>query len=367
MKQLKNLLSSLVSISAPSGYEQSIISYLKSKIVVYSNLNIEEDVLGNLIVTKEGKRNKTIMLVAHCDEIGFAVKYIDEQGFIRYTPIGGVDISLIRGKSVSITHNDTVIQGVVGAMPIHLSHQDKNAKGTDAKDSWIDIGAKCKEEALTLVSVGDPITFSAYYAELNNHLASTKSVDNRVGVAILLSVIQEINELDTENRLVFVFSVQEEIGLRGVIAAGYTVCPDISIVIDVTHATDYPTIDQNTCGDIRVGEGPVIPIGANFNMHLQNILKSIAEKKRIPYQIESIPNCSGTDASELQLLRGGCLSSSLSIPCRYMHTPVETFSYMDVKYAIDILVDFILHGSIIPSGGCKKINNDRQCQPYLEC
>lgn len=340
MDTVKDILSSLTSISAPSGYEMPIVQFLKDKLSIYSNLRIDEDVLGNLIVTKKGKTDKNIMLVAHCDEIGFAIKYIDEQGFVRFTPIGGVDVSLLKGQVVNILHCDTIIQGVVGAKPIHLSRNEKNNRGFDVSDMWIDIGAEDKETAMKLVSVGDPITFTTNYIELKNDFIAAKSIDNRSGVAVLLSIIERIHNVDTSNNIVVVFSVQEEIGLRGVITAGYNIHPDVSIVVDVTHATDYPSINKNACGEIRLGAGPVIPIGANFSMEIQNILRNIAKSNNIQFQIESLPGFSGTDAAELQLQHGGCLLGTISIPCRYMHSPIEISSYNDITHAIEILGEY---------------------------
>ena len=340
---IKDILEELTAISAPSGYESPIINYLKNKVSQYSNLIIDEDVLGNLIITKRGKTDETIMFVAHCDEIGFAVKYIDEQGFIRFSAIGGVDISLVKGQIVNIVHNEQIIKGIVGVRPVHLSRNEKNNKGLDISDLWIDIGAKSKEDAMNLVSIGDSITFNSQFLELNNSLVSSKALDNRVGVAILLSVISRICMLEPNKNLVFVFSVQEEIGLRGAITAGYNINPSISIVVDVTHATDCPTINRNAYGDIHLGNGPVIPIGANFSNQIQNELKLIAEKEKIQYQVESLPSYSGTDAAELQLLRGGCRSGLLSIPCRYMHSPVEVCSYYDLLCAIEIILNFCIY------------------------
>lgn len=341
MKSVHEVLSLLVSISAPSGYEIPIISFLKSQVSAFPNLLIEEDVLGNLIVKKKGTSNRTIMLVAHCDEIGLTVKYIDEQGFISFTPIGGVDATLLKGKVVEIRHGVKSVKGVIGARPIHMSRTAKEIKNIDFSDLWIDIGAKNKEDAINLVSIGDPISFEVNYTELSNDLVVSKGLDNRSGVAVLLHIMKSIYDVNLDNNIVFVFSVQEELGLRGVITAGYYVNPDIAIVIDVTHATDYPTINRNIYGDIHLGDGPVIPIGANFSMQIQNKLKSIAEKKGIPYQLDAIPGYSGTDAAELQLQRGGCLSGLVSIPCRYMHTPTEIISSNDIAFTAAILLDFI--------------------------
>lgn len=192
------------------------------------------------------------------------------------------------------------------------------------------------------VSIGDPITFKPHYNELSNNIFSTKSIDNRVGVAILLTLIDRLHNADTVDNIHFVFSVQEEVGLRGVTTAGYNIHPNIGIAIDVTHATDYPTINKNAYGEIKLGKGPSIPVGPNFSSLIQNKLRDIAIQNHISYQVESISGFSGTDVAELQLLRGGCKSGLLSIPCRYMHTPVEMASYDDVFSSVEILCRFCI-------------------------
>ena len=340
MFDIKNILKGLCSISSPSGYEMNITSFLRSYLSCYDNIIITEDHIGNIIVEKKGNCNtSSIMLVAHCDEIGFAVKYIDESGFIHFSPLGGIDLSILRGRDVVIKHKEQTVCGVIGARPVSLSKNNKS-KDIDISDLWIDIGASSKSEVMNAISIGDPITFKPHFNELSNNIFSSKSIDNRVGVAILMSLIDRLHNANTRDSLFFVFSVQEEVGLRGVITAGYNIHPSIGIAIDVTHATDYPTINKNAFGEIKLGKGPSIPIGPNFNGSVQRQLRAIAERKQITYQVESISGFSGTDVAELQLLRGGCQSGLLSIPCRYMHTPTEMASYDDVLSAIEILFEF---------------------------
>lgn len=339
MFDIKNVIKDLCSISSPSGYEMNITSFLKCYLSRYDNIIITEDCIGNIIVEKKGDCNTNVMLVAHCDEIGFAVKYIDESGYIHFSPLGGIDPSIVRGRDVVIKHQEHTVCGVIGARPLSLSKNNKS-KDIDISDLWIDIGACSKTEALNAVSIGDPITFKPHFNELSNNIFSSKSIDNRVGVAILISLIDRLHNADTKTNLFFVFSVQEEVGLRGVITAGYNIHPNIGIAIDVTHATDYPTINKNAFGEIKIGGGPSIPVGPNFCSLVQNKLRDIAAQNNIAYQVESISGFSGTDVAELQLLRGGCKSGLLSIPCRYMHTPIETASYDDVLSAIEILFEF---------------------------
>ena len=339
MFDIKNVIKDLCSISSPSGYEMNITSFLKCYLSRYDNIIITEDCIGNIIVEKKGNCNTVVMLVAHCDEIGFAVKYIDESGYIHFSPLGGIDPSIVRGRDVVIKHQEHTVCGVIGARPLFLSKNNKS-KDIDISDLWIDIGACSKTEALNIVSIGDPITFKPHFNELSNNIFSSKCIDNRVGVAILISLIDRLQNINTRASLFFVFSVQEEVGFRGVITAGYNIHPNIGIAIDVTHATDYPTINKNAFGEIKLGKGPSIPVGPNFSSLVQNKLRDIATQNHIGYQVESISGFSGTDVAELQLLRGGCKSGLLSIPCRYMHTPIETASYDDVLSAIEILFEF---------------------------
>lgn len=344
---MKKLIKELCSASFVSGCEVSdknnvLLKYLKSH-----NIPYEIDAIGNILFQKTGKGEKVLMLVAHYDEIGFSVKYIDDNGYIYFSPVGGIDVSILHGQKVVIKHNGSFVNGVIGVKPIHMRDSGRNRHNEiDISDLWIDIGVTDKEIVENLISVGDQISFSSNYTDLNNDVFTSKSIDNRVGVATLLSVYKKIKNKDVNFKSIcFVLSSQEELGLRGARVAGYTIKPDVCIAIDVTHATDFPTINKHKYGDIKINKGAVIPIGSNFSNSLQKELKVLAGKCNILYQIESIPNFSGTDISEIQLSRGGCVSGLISIPCRYMHTPVEMASYGDVQCVIDILSLFCVNMS----------------------
>lgn len=334
-----SLVKDLCSITSPSGYEDEVRKYVYDLLEGVKGISIDTDILGNVYIKKPGTADKTIMLVAHCDEIGLTVKYIDDNGYIYFSPIGGIDTSLLKGQRVSIVHNNCSIKGVIGVQPIHLRRNIRNkSSDADLSDFWVDVGVSCQsKEKMELVSVGDPITFLSNYQDLQNNLFSSKSIDDRAGVAILLSVLHNVIETETLYNIVFVLSVQEELGLRGARIAGYRINPDICIAVDATHATDYPTVDKKKNGDIRLNCGCVIPIGANFNMELHNQLRIIAKQKSIAVQIESIPCNSGTDIADIQLSRNGVKTALVSIPCRYMHSPVEIASYADIQAAVNIL------------------------------
>lgn len=339
---MKELIKELCSASFVSGCEVSdngnaLFAYLKRHDIPY-----EMDSIGNIAFTKNGNGDKDLMLIAHYDEIGFSVKYIDENGYVFFSAVGGVDVSILRGQKVAIMHNGIPVYGVIGVKPIHMRDSGRNRNNElDISDLWIDIGVTEKEEVERLVSVGDYISFINNYTELNDDVFTSKSIDNRVGVGALLSIYEKIKDVDVVyNTIRFVLSSQEELGLRGAKVAGYAINPDICIAVDVTHATDYPTINKHKFGDIKMNQGAVIPIGANFNYSIQHALRVVASENGIPFQIESLPCSSGTDISEVQLSRSGCVSGLISIPCRYMHTPVEMASYNDLYSLINILYSF---------------------------
>lgn len=342
--KMKELITGLCSIQCVSGSEitgnNRIIGYLKQNGITY-----EIDTMGNIIFQKNGTGDKTLMLIAHYDEIGFSVKYLDENGFIYFSTIGGIDISILRGQKVVIMHDGNAINGVVGVKPIHMINQErnKNNNNLDVSDLWIDIGMTNRDDVNKFVSIGDPISFSSNFTELHNNTFTSKSIDDRVGIAALLSTYNKIQYVDTKyKKIIFVLSSQEEIGLRGAKVAGYALNPDVCIAIDVTHATDYPSVNKHKFGDIRLNKGVVIPSGSNFNATVQRRLRSIAAQRNIPFQIESLPGNSGTDISEIQVAQNGCMAGLVSIPCRYMHTPVEMASCKDIESSVEVLSAFCL-------------------------
>lgn len=341
---MKELIKKLCSSPCVSGCEitdedNGILELLKQH-----NIPYEIDSIGNVVFQKKGNGEKTLMLVAHYDEIGFAVKYIDEDGFVYFSAVGGIDISILRGQRVVIMHDGHAVDGVIGVKPIHMINHERNKNNNlDVSDMWIDVGLAENEEINKLVSVGDYISFPANFTELNGELFTSKSIDNRVGVATLLSLYEKIKCEDVAFKTIyFVLSSQEELGMRGAKVAGYSINPDWCIAIDVTHATDYPTVNKHRFGDIKLNQGAVIPAGSNFSPSLQYKLKRIAIEKDIPFQIESLPCYSGTDIAEVQISRNGCKSGLVSIPCRYMHTPIEIASYKDIHSAVCILANFCI-------------------------
>lgn len=344
MDTLNNILHILCDATIVSGYEKTsdnvVVELLRK-----DGVTPMVDAMGNVIFKKEGSGEKTLMIVAHYDEVGFTIKYIDDEGYAYLSPVGGVDASILPGQKVVVRHENNFIYGVIGAQPIHMKNSNKSNgnKSIDISDLWVDIGVCGKSKMKEMISIGDPVSYAPNFSELGNDVISSKSLDNRAGVAVLLSLYRKLNNKKISNykSVYFVASAQEELGMRGAQVAGYNINPDVCIAIDVTHATDYPSVNNKKYGDIRLGKGTVIPYGSNFDISLQRRLKEIADEHAVSYQLDSIPCYSGTDIAEIQILKGGCQSGLVSIPCRYMHTPAETISLDDLESAINILAYFI--------------------------
>lgn len=301
---------------------------------------VQTDVLGNTIAHKKGN-GKKIMLVAHSDEVALMITSVDNDGFLHFKPYGCIDASLLPARTVKVLHNGSALVGVIGKRPIHLQRSDSETSKILFEDLWIDIGAKDKEEALTMVEIGDYAYFDSQTAELPNSLITGKSLDDRVGLSVLLQLAETLKDEDLNWNIYFVSSVQEEIGCRGAIAAAHNINPDYCIAIDVTHATDYPTMNPLRDGDIRLNGGCVIAKGPNIDGELFDLLKECAKSTGVKYQIEAIPYPTGTDANWVQVSNGGVKTALVSIPCRYMHTPQEIVSNEDVKSAIQLIKCFL--------------------------
>lgn len=341
MMETNCIIKKLSIIPSPSGFENKIKDVIKTMVSPYVD-TVEDDVHGNLICRKFAKlpeRAKTLMLIAHMDEVGLMVTYIEESGVLRFNKIGGVDVSILKGKIIQILHNNNVVSGVIGSRPTHLK-KEREQNDCDFSDLWIDIGANGYAEASQLVSVGDVAVIQSNIIEMPNKQISCRGCDNKAGVTALIKTLEKIDKEDVIYNIVAVMSVQEEIGLRGAKTSAYNISPDICIAIDVAHATDYPTINKAIYGNVKVGGGPVIPFGADFSRNIQEKLRDVSKTINLDYQIMAMPNSSGTDINAVITTRGGCQSGLISIPCRYMHTPTEVVSVSDIDGVSNLLYTY---------------------------
>lgn len=338
-EERKQFLSKLLTASCPSGAEELVINLFRDSVSSYVD-EISTDVMGNCIAHKKGNGPK-VMIAAHADEVGLIIHYIDKKGFLYFKEIGGVDTALLMGKKVIIHGNEGSVVGIIGKKPIHLQDTKSPCLEINPEDLWIDIAARDGDDARAKVSIGSIATVLSDVSYLNNTVVASKALDDRIGIFVLTEIARQLNDMKADVYLVA--TVQEELGSRGAQVVAEIIKPSIGIVIDVTHATDYPTSNAIHDGDIQVGKGVVIPNGPNMDKTLTAKIKKTANNAKIPYQMEVIARPTSTDARMIQVSGTGVRTGLLSIPCRYMHTPNEIVSLDDADACIRLLVEYLYH------------------------
>jgi len=337
-------LKALSAAPSPSGYEQPAQKVFREYIQNFVD-EVQTDVLGNSygVIRGQGEGPPTVMLAGHCDEVGFMVQYIDENGFLYFSSIGGVDEQLLPGKRVCVHTQKGPLMGVIGRKPIHLIDPKDREKVVKMHNQFIDIGAQNKKEAKKSVRIGDPITFVGGLDKLMGDRVVSRGFDDKVGSFIVAEVLRRIGEKKNRPRCIVygVSTVQEELGLRGATTSAYQIQPDVGIAIEVGHASDYPEVDKKRVGEHKLGAGPIVARGANINPLVYELLMKAAKKTKTPVQVLGAPRATGTDASVIQLSRKGVATGLVSIPLRYMHTPTEVLSLKDLEAACQLLVGFI--------------------------
>ncbi len=298
---------------------------------------IRTDALRNVIMLRRGSADNgpSVMLAAHMDEIGLAVTKIEDEGFIRFTAVGGVDPRNLLAKEVLVLGRRT-LPGIVGIKPPHLISPDERGKAIKREDMFIDVGLDA-DEVRKQVSVGDLIAFDRSAEDLAGDRITAKALDDRAGVAALYEAALRLQDLRHDADIYLVATVQEEVGLRGAMTSTYGIRPDMGIAVDVGLA-EMPGVPEER--SLKMGKGPGIGQGANIHPHLHEKLVSVAKQQRIPNQKEVIAHRSGTDAWAMQVTRSGVPTAVLSIPLRYMHTSVELVSWSDVRDTAALMAEF---------------------------
>jgi putative aminopeptidase FrvX len=332
-------LKDLLHTPSPSGYERPIQDVVRRFAAAFAD-EVSTDLHGNVAVAVNPTGSPRIMLAGHCDQIGLMVKHIDDKGFLWVHAIGGWDPQILLGQSVQVWAKSGPIAGVIARKPIHLLTPEERKVVPEIKNLWVDIGVANGNEARELVSPGDPITVTLGYRELRNGLAMSPAMDDKVGVWTVLTAAQRAAQRNPQAAIFAVSTVQEEIGLRGVQTAAFRIAPQLGIVVDVTHATDCPTIDENQYGRVRLGQGPVLFRGPNVNPVVFETLMKEAQAGEIPVQVNGIAVAASNDAAELQLAREGVAVGLVCIPNRYMHSPVELVSLPDLDHAAELIARF---------------------------
>lgn len=328
----------LVEAPSPSGFEQPAQRVIRRELTGIAD-EIRTDVMGNVIARIDGPQGAPrLMLAGHCDEVGFMVKYVDDNGFLFFAPVGGVDAHLVPGQRVTVHATGGPLPGVVGKRPIHQIEPKDREKVLPFKNQFIDIGCSDKEAALQLVAIGDPITFAVGVERLQGSRVTSRALDDKMGAFVVAEVLKEVRRRgDQSVTLVGVSTVQEEIGLRGGATSAFGVKPDIGIVVEVNFASDYPDYDHKQAGEICLGKGPVLARGPNINPALFDLLVDTARAEEISVQVMGVPRATGTDANVMQLAHGGVVTALVNVPLRYMHTPVEVLDLNDLDAAIKLL------------------------------
>ena len=303
------------------------------------------DSLGNIIALKKGRGNgPKIMISAHMDEIGLMVTHIDKRGLLRFTSVGSWNERILPGQRVIVCAGDVKVRGVIGAKPPHLMTPEEKKQVIEMKKLFIDIGAASSDEVEELgIKVGSIAVLDREVVRLGGTDRVTgKAFDDRVGVASLIFALKLLSDVKHEAEVYSVFTVQEEIGLKGATVSAFAVKPDVGIAVDVTTANDIPEVDEKDWVT-ELGKGPAIKVMDKGNIShpkLRELLIKIAEEEKIPYQLEVLPG-GATDAAAIMVSREGVPVATISIPCRYIHSPIEVLDLKDAVYASKLLAAFI--------------------------
>lgn len=332
-------LDQLLTVPSPSGYEERIQAIVREYCQSFAG-QVETDWHGNVMAAVNPGGSPRIMLDAHCDQIGFLVKHIDAEGFLRVSPIGGWDVQTLLGQKMQVWTTQGPLIGVIARKAIHLLTPDERKVVPEVKDLWVDIGVADESQARELVQIGDPVTLKLGYDSMRNGLMCGPGMDDRVGVWVVVSALERVARLAPQAAVFAVSSVQEEIGLRGAITSAFTIDPQLGIAVDVTHATDCPTIDKNEHGVINIGGGPVVVRGPNTNPHVFSRLRELAAANQIPMQVNALSKPASNNGNAMQISRGGVATGIVAIPNRYMHSPVEVIAQSDLDHAAELLARF---------------------------
>lgn len=335
--ELKELTKRLCGACAPAGFEAPVFELIKEYLAPFAD-EIKTDALGNLMAFKYCGREgaKRIMLNAHMDEIGLITTGA-KAGFLSFASLGGVDPRMLPAREVRVLGRET-LYGVIDTLPPHLLEEGSADKTIDAGKLYIDIGMT-QEEALKAAPIGTPVVYVSGCEELGDHWLCGKALDDRSCVAVILKAFELLSARELNVDLCCLISTQEELGYRGATVGAWNARPDIAIVVDVTHGKTPDAADQT----VECGKGVVIEIGPNMNRPLVDTLISIAEEKELKYQLSVCPGGrSGTDTTAIQISRQGVVTALLSLPLKYMHTPVEMVRTDDMAAIGRLICEYII-------------------------
>ena len=341
--QSLEFLRTLVNTPSPSGHEARGQRVWLNYVRDFADETFS-DAYGNCVAVLNKGGSPRLMLAAHADEIGLAVNFIDKDGFIYVRKIGGVDAIVAKAQRVVIHTRNGPVKGVIGNVAPHLTKTEKERKVPEIGDLFIDIGAASRRAAEKLVSIGDAITLTQEFDTLRDGLVVARAFDNRIGTFAVAEALRLARESrgKLQAEILAVSNIMEEVGLMGARQIAYTLKPDVALVVDVTHATDYPTVNQQQHGDVRVGRGPTLTHGVCNHPEVLARLETVARAQKIKLQHEATSATSGTDTDVIFWTRGGIPCGLISLPDRYMHSPVELVSLRDLEQIPRLMCGFAL-------------------------
>lgn len=330
-------LKTLCALSGVSSFEDPVRDYLMEQAKPYVD-TMRVDTLGNLIIFKKGAKStgNKLMLCAHMDEVGLIIRSITDDGYLKFSPIGGIDRRVLIGKRVFVGWNR--VPGIIGLKAVHLTTAEERSKVPKLEEFYLDIGAKDREEAEALVSLGDFAVFDNECLEYGDHMFKAKAIDDRVGCAVMLKLLKRDLPMDCT----FVFTVQEEVGTRGAFGAAFSVTPEIALVLETTTAADLPGIkgQKRVCAP---GQGPVISLvdgGTIYDKELFRLMCDTADAQGIPWQVKHYI-AGGNDSRAIQRTKSGVRVAGLSAAVRYLHAPTSVGSTTDFEQMLTLTAAFV--------------------------
>ena len=335
-------LKKLLDTAGPSGFEQAPARVWRDEVAAFAD-DVRVDVHGNSVASLNAKGKPRVMFAGHIDEIGIQITHIDEDGFLYFSGIGGWDSQVLVGQRVLLLAREGPVHGVVGKKAIHQLKKEDLDRVTKVIDLWIDIGATSRDEAAARIRIGDPGVLDTRVEEYPNGRIVSRSLDNRIGAFVAAEAVRRLAARRPKHAAVFgVASTREEIAWTGSGArtSAVGIEPDVAIVVDVTHATDYPGADKKHTGDHKLGGGVVLTRGSSVSPVVFDLLVECAEKEQIAYTVQAAPRDTGTDADAIYNAMRGIPTGLVSVPNRYMHSPNEMVALEDLDRAADLLAAF---------------------------
>jgi putative aminopeptidase FrvX len=336
-----DVLRRLLTAAGPSGYEQAPAAVFREACAAFTD-EVGSDTVGSTVARVRGSGDGPVLAIAgHIDEIGLIVHHIDDDGYLWFTAVGGWDTVVLVGQRLDVITRDGVVPGVVGKRPIHLLDGEERKKAPELKHLHIDIGAKDGDDARSIVRIGDVAVVSGEPVEYPNGRIVSRSMDNRLGCYVAYEAMRQVAEAGDAAADVCALAVtQEEITFAGARTTAFSLEPDLVVVVDVTFATDQPDLNEKELGRHRFGSGPVIQRGSTLDPRLFELLHETAEAEEIPFTVTASARSTGTDADAIHSVRAGIPTAVVSIPLRYMHSPVEMVQLDDVEHTARLLSAF---------------------------